>query len=972
MDNFQLSKRATQIIIEPLDPAVQQALEGVRKVHPQLLKNVTKIIVHQGGGGELGHVSNKAGEIPTEIHLYKGRILELVKSQLGAKTSDPKALAEATKTAIMEVISHEAGHLKPNVVNESQPFFGEGEAEAKAKEVMQKEKLLHPKPAHTNFLLSKRAAIEMACPHCKEDVSQLKPEKTPAGLYKMLTCPKCKEGFYPQDALVAVKEQPERKRDIGNWIERGWWAIWFDGMILGYTNNESNANQIKRRIVSMVEDGDFNRVPYFKNLIINEFSILDSALYNNVDKKINNLRGGLHKDFRDLFLGDGDKKTRKNMAEKSIMIKKLPQAGDAPENKDSIISGAYPTEENRKASYEDFQRYGYDGTIEESTEQTENAIGELTDRLKEKVQKQIKIIEEGKDPSKMNDDRKYSFINAPLSKRSKKKRFDIIKTYSHLSKRAMKITKDMIPTLWYENEEGEKCMFDNGTTPPKGFIYQHSQFPLTLNHQILRAVVTDEVKSCPHHEKDVKPTGGWIDGVEGRECVNCNGTQTRNTSEQWPDKWDAHGSRDIMTGSSSYPQDLVLAMANSNDWDLSEAIIIAANSCERCMNALAEKYGLKWGYKEFGEEWQKCNTSCEFCKSDPKSKKFDKPKKGFRDILLQAALTLDAIREKYLPFAPMAEPNLRFAIKALNPTQNLIKIGLELLKDKELHPISEDIENAIDFNKTAVWNPNVARLLGTISNELNLANFGTPDFITDLAEWQEKNSLEPNGKLDSKTIKHFSELNPKLGELPRNFGTVIPGLVYRGAIVEKLEQLENLVKNYNIKRVISLHDSNTMAKMCDLLKIEYVPIIMTNGNPDVLKNAFGDSVLNFIGTTPTYIHCLFGADRAGAVIARIRTESHWSCFLAYAEAKSYGFKDMFADLIDWFSEPCEKKLNIDTDAIRKQMNNKPPEISQSLVEPAPTDMPFETSNSGYETTSDTIVNTFGICSVPLSEGSHGW
>jgi hypothetical protein len=177
--------------------------------------------------------------------------------------------------------------------------------------------------------------------------------------------------------------------------------------------------------------------------------------------------------------------------------------------------------------------------------------------------------------------------------------------------------------------------------------------------------------------------------------------------------------------------------------------------------------------------------------------------------------------------------------------------------------------------------------------------------------------------------------------------------------------------------MISLHDNPDMARMCGLLGIQHVPAFMSNGSPEELgRKVLGDSVLGFIGDTPTYIHCFYGADRASSVVARIRTESGWPCKLAYAEAKAYGFKDMFADLIDWFSEPCEEKLDIDTDAIRKRMGDKEPyenpEISQDLVEPAPTDLPFETSNSGWETYEDTIVNTFGIGSIPLSDSSHGW
>jgi len=69
----------------------------------------------------------------------------------------------------------------------------------------------------------------------------------------------------------------------------------------------------------------------------------------------------------------------------------------------------------------------------------------------------------------------------------------------------------------------------------------------------------------------------------------------------------------IAAGESTWSEDLALAIANSGDYRLGDAILISANSCERCMNALAYQYGLTWGYPEYSEEWKKCNTSCDFC-----------------------------------------------------------------------------------------------------------------------------------------------------------------------------------------------------------------------------------------------------------------------------------------------------------------------------------------------------------------------
>lgn len=64
-------------------------------------------------------------------------------------------------------------------------------------------------------------------------------------------------------------------------------------------------------------------------------------------------------------------------------------------------------------------------------------------------------------------------------------------------------------------------------------------------------------------------------------------------------------------------EEVITAMVNSGDYTLSEAILLWARSCERCMNVLAYKYlNGKDGYPEYSEEWKKCNTVCRFCEEE--------------------------------------------------------------------------------------------------------------------------------------------------------------------------------------------------------------------------------------------------------------------------------------------------------------------------------------------------------------------
>lgn len=71
-----------------------------------------------------------------------------------------------------------------------------------------------------------------------------------------------------------------------------------------------------------------------------------------------------------------------------------------------------------------------------------------------------------------------------------------------------------------------------------------------------------------------------------------------------------------MTGESTYSSDLVMAMANSEDFTLDEVILVAVNCCERCMNVLAHEYGLDWGYAENSDDYNSTNTVCKFCEDD--------------------------------------------------------------------------------------------------------------------------------------------------------------------------------------------------------------------------------------------------------------------------------------------------------------------------------------------------------------------
>lgn len=146
----------------------------------------------------------------------------------------------------------------------------------------------------------------------------------------------------------------------------------------------------------------------------------------------------------------------------------------------------------------------------------------------------------------------------------------------------MRITKDTLRTLWYEDANGNFVgepdwkgdVGDSYREIVKTAKYQVSRFPFDLATRYL-SLETDE---------------------EGNPI-----------------------SREAGVGTSTWSQHLVLAMANSGDYNLYESIIISAESCERCLNVLLFKYTSRGsrgdhGYPELSPNWKKCGTECNFCK----------------------------------------------------------------------------------------------------------------------------------------------------------------------------------------------------------------------------------------------------------------------------------------------------------------------------------------------------------------------
>ena len=133
----------------------------------------------------------------------------------------------------------------------------------------------------------------------------------------------------------------------------------------------------------------------------------------------------------------------------------------------------------------------------------------------------------------------------------------------------MEITREKLRRQWWEDADGNfVAEVDYATMErPHNAVYLRSRVPLQLTDEIIR----------------VDPSGK---------------------------------ATEVGTGTSTFSEDLVLALAyENNGMDLGDAIIFAADSCERCNNAMAHQLGLEWGYPEYGEEWRRSPTECDFCVS---------------------------------------------------------------------------------------------------------------------------------------------------------------------------------------------------------------------------------------------------------------------------------------------------------------------------------------------------------------------
>ena len=122
-----------------------------------------------------------------------------------------------------------------------------------------------------------------------------------------------------------------------------------------------------------------------------------------------------------------------------------------------------------------------------------------------------------------------------------------------------------------------------------------------------------------------------------------------------------------------------------------------------------------------------------------------------------------------------------------------------------------------------------------------------------------------------------------------NFGVVVKDEVYRGAQPTSADL--NSLANFGIKTVIDLRGDKTVEQehtvVEDVLHLHFVNVPM-NGLAAPSDEQI-QQVLAAIATSPkpVFIHCKYGADRTGTVVAALRIAAGWPNAEALQEAKIY-------------------------------------------------------------------------------------
>ena len=157
---------------------------------------------------------------------------------------------------------------------------------------------------------------------------------------------------------------------------------------------------------------------------------------------------------------------------------------------------------------------------------------------------------------------------------------------------------------WFEDEQGNTYPNTPSTElPDKDYYTYHCVYPCIYIHEV-------DTYTC--HPEYLHENNSFYQAMLHFKWFR-NWMRKRHRK----DMTFKRASTSHSTYGAKFAQNCIVAMVNSGDFTLEEAIYVFNNSCERCMNVLLHKYlNGEEGYPEYSEEWHKCNTVCEWCKDE--------------------------------------------------------------------------------------------------------------------------------------------------------------------------------------------------------------------------------------------------------------------------------------------------------------------------------------------------------------------
>ncbi len=160
--------------------------------------------------------------------------------------------------------------------------------------------------------------------------------------------------------------------------------------------------------------------------------------------------------------------------------------------------------------------------------------------------------------------------------------------------------------------------------------------------------------------------------------------------------------------------------------------------------------------------------------------------------------------------------------------------------------------------------------------------------VTAHAQLPANAAAPPDSTPPHSTSEH--KITPKLPlDGVSNFGEVTP-MLYRGAQPSK-DGLANLMK-MGIELVVDLREGERDEERDTVTKLgmQYVAIPWRCDHPDNETTARFLTLLRENPDKHIFVHCYYGTDRTGMMIAALRmTEQHWTAVEARKEMQAYGF-----------------------------------------------------------------------------------